>query len=56
MMRTNKNLERKREHIISGSIDIQVEIEPVEFDDMDRHIAEAIGYRALDQPSYGTVY
>ena len=33
-MMTNKNLERKREHIISDSIDIHVEIEPVEFDDM----------------------
>ena len=28
------DFERKREYIISGSIDIQVEIEPVEFDDM----------------------
>lgn len=28
------NLERKREYIISDSTDIQVEIEPVEFDDM----------------------
>ena len=65
------SIERKREYIISGSIDIQVEIEPMEFDDMvnrqpaessakirarvmaalvdGRHIAEAIGYRALDR-------
>ena len=28
------NLERKREYIISDSMDIQVEIEPVEFNDM----------------------
>ena len=28
------DFERKREYIISDSIDIQEEIEPVEFDDM----------------------
>ena len=67
------DLERKRGYRISDSMDIQVKIEPVEFDDMAnrtppegytaalsaavsapveaRHIAEAIGYRALDRPS-----
>ena len=29
-----RNLERKREYIIFGCIDLQIEIQPVEFDDM----------------------
>ena len=43
------NLERKRDYIIPMHIDIQVEIEPVEFDDM--------AYRALDRPqNFGVAF
>ena len=41
-------------------MDLQVEIEPVEFDAMANHApgegSETIGYRALDRASYGTTY
>ena len=44
------NLERKREYIISDSIGIQVEIEPVEFDDMANRALDRIDIQVGIEP------